>query len=92
MNSMMTWRKQGLAEKAELPADSINCMVIIAKPNKEQIHIDPRDLNKVIKCKHCPMKTAEALATKLSEAKVFGALMKGMHFGRLHYMNQAATW
>ena len=50
-------------------------MVVIRKPNgKLRICIDPRDLNKVVKREHYPMRTIEEIATRMPNAKFFTVL------------------
>lgn len=49
-------------------------MVIVAKPNKLRICIDPKDLNKAIKRPHYPMPTIESEITDISKAKLFSVM------------------
>ena len=51
--------------------DWVSSMVTVVKPNKLRICIDPKDLNRAIKCPHYPLPTVEEVATSLSKAKVF---------------------
>ena len=45
---------------------------VITKPNgKPRICIDPRDLNKVIKCEYYPMRTIKEIAACMPNAKFF---------------------
>ena len=47
-------------------------MVVVKKPNGNlRICIDPKDLNKLLKCSHYPLPTIEDILTDLSRAKVF---------------------
>ena len=54
--------------------DWVSSMVIVVKPNKLRICIDPKDLNRAIKQPHYPLPTVEEVATSLSKAKVFSVL------------------
>ena len=62
-------------EKVQEPTEWVNSMVVIRKPNgKLRICIDPRDLNKVVKREHYPMRTIEEIATRMPNAKFFTVL------------------
>ena len=62
-------------EKVEEPTDWVNSVVTIVKPNGSlRICIDPRDLNKAIKCEPYPMSTIEEIVTRMLNAKVFSVL------------------
>ena len=62
-------------ERVEEPTDWVNSMVTIVKPNGSlRICIDPRDLNKAIKCEPYPMSTIEEIVTRMPNAKVFSVL------------------
>ena len=49
-------------------------MVIVKKPNKLRICLDPKDLNKAIKRSHYPIPTIDNILPQLSKAKVFSVL------------------
>ena len=49
-------------------------MVVVAKPGKIRICLDPRDLNKALKRPKYQMPTLEELLPKLGKAKVFSTL------------------
>ena len=49
-------------------------MVVSCKKNKIRICIDTKDLNKVIKREHNPMKTIDDIITEIPDAKVFSVL------------------
>ena len=49
-------------------------MVIVEMRKRLPICIDPRDLNKVIKKEHFPMKTIEEVVKDMQGAKVFRKL------------------
>ncbi|KAK3087333.1 hypothetical protein FSP39_004790 [Pinctada imbricata] len=61
-------------ERVTEPSEWVNSMVIVEKPNRVRICLDPRDLNKAIMREHHPMKTVDDVAHQLSGAKVFSAL------------------
>ena len=46
-------------------------MVVVRKPNKIRICLDPMHLNKAIKRNHYPMPTMEDITPRLKKAKVF---------------------
>ena len=64
----------GVIKKQEEPTDWVNSMVIVETPKKLRICIDPRDMNKVIKQEHFPMKTIEEVVQNMPGAKVFSKL------------------
>ncbi|XP_062601076.1 uncharacterized protein K02A2.6-like [Saccostrea cucullata] len=53
------------------PTPWVNNLVIVEKPNKLRICLDPRDLNGAIQRSHYPMPTVEELLPDLNKAKVF---------------------
>ena len=53
------------------PAQWVSSMLVIVKPKKFHICLDPRDLNKAIRREHYQMPTMEEAATRLSQAKKF---------------------
>ena len=53
------------------PTEWVSSMLVIAKPNKLRICLDPRDLNKAISREHYQLPTVEDVATRLSQAKKF---------------------
>ena len=62
-------------EKDDEPTDWVNSMVKIVKPNgKLRICIDPRDLNRAVKCDYHPMTTIDKIATRMPNAQVFSVL------------------
>lgn len=46
-------------------------MLVVTKPNKIRICLDPRDLNEAIKREHYQMPTIEEITTRLTKAKKF---------------------
>ena len=59
-----------LAPVAE-PTEWVSSMLVIVKPNKLHVCLDPRDLNKAIRREHYQMPTVEEVATRLLQAKKF---------------------
>lgn len=53
------------------PTPWVNNLVIVEKPNKLRICLDPRNLNKAIQRSHYPMPTVEELLPDLNKARVF---------------------
>ena len=53
------------------PTEWISNMLLIVKPNKLHIYLDPRYLNKAIRQKHCQVLTVEEVVTCFSQAKTF---------------------
>ena len=53
------------------PTEWVCSMVVSCKKDKVRICIDPKDLNKVIKREHHPMKTIDEVISSISGAKVF---------------------
>ena len=52
----------------------VSSLVLVNKPNKLRICIDPQDLNKALQRAHYPLPTIEEVATRLSKARVFSGL------------------
>ena len=53
------------------PTEWVSSMLVVVKPNKLRICLDPRDLNKAIRREHYQMPTVEEVAARLSQAKKF---------------------
>ena len=53
------------------PTDWVHSMVIVRKPGKIRVCIDPKDLNPAIKREHYHLVTVEEIAERLPNAKVF---------------------
>ncbi|CAB4014868.1 Retrovirus-related Pol poly from transposon, partial, partial [Paramuricea clavata] len=66
--------RKGIVVKETDPTDWISRMVVVAKPNKIRICLDPNDLNKALKRPKYQMPTLEEMLPKLSKAKVFTTL------------------
>ena len=56
------------------PTNWVSSLVLVNKPDKLRICIDPQDLNKALLRPHYPLPTIEEVATRLSKAKVFSVL------------------
>ena len=56
------------------PTNWVSSLVLVNKPDKLRICIDPQDLNKALLRAHYPLPTIEEVATRLSKAKVFSVL------------------
>ena len=53
------------------PTKWINSMVVVRRPGKLRLCIDPKDLNRAIKRPHYPLMPFEDILPKLTNAKVF---------------------
>ena len=56
---------KGIIKKETEPTDWISRMVVVAKPNKIRICLDPKDLNKALKRPKYQMPTLDELLPKL---------------------------
>lgn len=63
-----------IIEKVTEPTAWVSNLVIVKRPNKLRICLDPRDLNKALKRSHYQIPTIEEVLPKLSKAKVFSIL------------------
>ena len=52
----------------------VNSIVIVDKPNKTRICLDPKDLNRAIKRRHYPMPTIDDILPELHDAKIFSVM------------------
>ena len=52
----------------------ISNIVVIRKPHKLRIYLDPYHLNKAIQRNHYPTPTVEEIATKMSKARLFSVI------------------
>lgn len=66
--------KQGILEKVTEPSDWISSMVVVKKPDKLRICLDPQDLNKALRRSHYILPTIEEILPSLSKAKYFSVL------------------
>ena len=60
--------------KVTTPTPWISHMVVVRKPNKLRLCLDPLHLNKAIIKNHYPTPTVEDIAPKLTKAKVFSVV------------------
>jgi len=74
-NQLVDLEKRGITKKVTEPTEWISSMVIVAKPNKIRICIDPRDLNKALKHFKYQMPTLEEMLPRLTKAKAFSTLV-----------------
>ena len=56
------------------PTEWVSSMVVVVKPNKIRICIDPEDLNRAINREHYPMQTVDDIVTRMPNAKVFSII------------------
>ena len=66
-------QEKGIIKKAEEPSEWISNMVVVAKPNKIRICLDPKDLNKAVQRPKFQMPTLEELLPELSKARIFSS-------------------
>ena len=64
----------GVIAKVTKPTSWISNMVVVRKPNKLRLCLDPLHLNKGIIRNHYPTPTVEDIAPKLTKAKVFSVV------------------
>ena len=60
--------------KETAPTEWVSNMIVVAKPKKIRICLDPQELNKVIQRPKYQMPTLEELLPKLCKAKIFSTL------------------
>jgi len=60
--------------QVETPTDWVSSLVIVDKPNKLRLCIDPKDLNKAIRRPHYTMPTIDKITPDLAGAKIFTVL------------------
>ena len=56
------------------PTDWVSSVLLVAKPGKLRVCLDPRDLNIAIMREHYPMPMLEEISTRLGRASVFTVL------------------
>ena len=66
--------KKNIIKKETNPTDWISSMVVVAKPGKIRICLDPKDLNQAVKRPKYQMPTLEEMLPRLNKAKVFTTL------------------
>ena len=62
--------EQGVLAKVEKHTPWISSMVVVCKPGKLRICLDPMDLNKAIRTNHHPIPTIDEVAPRPSKAKM----------------------
>ena len=65
--------EKGIVTKAVKPSQWISSMVVVAKPQKIRICLDPKDLNHAIQCPKSQMPTLEELLPELSKTRIFSS-------------------
>ena len=65
--------EKGIIEKAVEPSEWISSMVIVAKPQKIRICLNPKDLNRAVQRPKFQMPTLEELLSELSKARIFSS-------------------
>ena len=65
--------EKGIITKAVEPSQWISSMVVVAKPQKIRICLDPKDLNRAIQHSRFQMPTLEELLPELSKARIFSS-------------------
>lgn len=63
--------QQGIICPVEEGTDWVSSLVVVSKPDKLRICIDPKDLNRAIMRPHYPIPTVEEMIPDLAGAKVF---------------------
>lgn len=66
--------KKNIIIKETNPTDWISSMVVVAKPGKIRLCLDPKDLNQAVKRPKYQMPTLEEMLPRLNNAKVFTTL------------------
>lgn len=66
-------QEKGTIKKAEEPSEWISSMLVVAKPNKIRICLDPKDLNKAVQRPKFQLPTLEELLPELSKARIFSS-------------------
>ena len=67
-------KDKGILAKVTEPTKWIHNMVVVRKPNKIRICLDPHSLNKAIKRNHYPIPTVDEVAPRLKNAKLFSVV------------------
>ena len=73
MKKIIELQEKGIIKKAKKPSEWISSMLVVAKPNKIRIFLDPKDLNKAVQRPKFPMPTLEELLPELSKARIFSS-------------------
>ena len=73
------------------PTEWVSSMLVVTKPNKIRICLDPRDLNEVIKREQYQMPTIEEVATRLNKARKFTVVYAKATSGRKSLIQNRVT-
>ena len=63
--------KMEVIAKVDTPTDWVSSMVVVNKPDKLRICLDPTDLNRYVMREHTPLPTPEETFAQISGATVF---------------------
>ena len=93
VDKLKEMEKDGHIIKVTEPTDWVNSMVVVVKPDKIRICLDPRDLNKAVKREHYPSPTVEDIVSSIPDAKVFsvGDAKSGFLQNELDYESSLLT-
>ena len=72
-NKILELEEKGIIKKVVEPSEWISSMVIVAKPQKIRICLDPKDLNRAIQRPKFQMPTLEELLPELNKARIFSS-------------------
>ena len=81
--------RKGIIQKVAEPTPWISSMIVVAKPGKIRISLDPRDLSKAIQRPKYQMPTFEEISPNLAKRRFLPPSMPKMVFTRLDKMNKA---
>lgn len=73
------------------PTEWVSSMVMIVKPNKIRICLNPQDLNKAIKCEHHPLLRIEEVLANMTNAKVFTVLDANQGFWQIKLDDESSN-
>ena len=71
---LLEMERDEFIERVHEPTEWVNSMVVAMKNEKIRICLDPKDLNKVIKREHHPMRSVEEVTREIPNATVFSKL------------------
>ena len=75
--------RKGIIQKVAEPTPWISSMIVVAKPGKIRISLDPRDLSKAIQRPKYQMPTFEEISPNLAKRRFLPPSMPKMVFTRL---------
>ena len=70
-NELNRMEKLGVIAKVDTPTDWVNSMVVVQKPDKLRICLDPSNLNQFVRREHTHLPTTEEILSRIKGAKVF---------------------